>query len=74
MLKSVIITYFFLGGISDVGPVQILVNHFLHYIYSWMKEIRMVLMYYVTLGFWRNNNIILTNYNCMIDTSVKLDV
>ena len=51
MLESDTIIYFLLGGISDVGPVQMLSNHGLCFIHSWIKEIRMVLMQYIILDF-----------------------
>ena len=72
-LASVAITYFPPEVISDVGLVKLLANRRLCSIHSWMKEIRMVPMYYVTLDFLRNNDLILTRYKVKINitTSTK---
>ena len=61
-LANITISYFLPDRISDAGPLQMLVNCRLCSIYSWTKDIHMVPMYYVTLDFWRNSNIILTCY------------
>ena len=41
--------YFLPDGFSNYGPVQMLKNHHLHHIHSWMKDIRVVAMQYISL-------------------------
>ena len=73
MLISVTILYFLSGSRPNARPVQMLMNNFLRYIHSWMKEIGMVPIQCVTLEYWNNNNCILTHYtvNIYITYSTK---
>ena len=72
MLASVQITSLLLDGIYDVVPVEILANRCLRYIHFWMKYIRMVPMYYVTLEFLQNYNLILTRYKFKINITTSM--
>ena len=74
MLESFTINYFLPYVISDAGPVNILDIRRLRSIHSWMKEIHVVPIQYVTLEFWPNDNLILTLYKLkiVITTSIKI--
>ena len=51
VLKSVTISHFLRYDVSYAVLVQMLANHWLRYIHSWMKEMRMVPMQYVILEY-----------------------
>ena len=54
MLESFIIVNFFLGGVSDTGPVKILGYCFFYSLHSRMKVVRMIPCDYVPLEFGWN--------------------
>ena len=51
-----------LDGFSNAWSIQILENHCLRLIQSWMKEIRVVSFYYIFLEFIWNDYFILVRY------------
>ena len=49
VLEYVTFRYFLIDGSSNVRPVQMLVNHCLHSIQSWMKEIHVITFQNISL-------------------------
>ena len=65
-LESVTISYSFPDGIYTFWPLHMLKNHCFHSTHYWIKEIRMLPIQYVTLEYFRNNNLILARYKVKI--------
>ena len=64
-----------LDGLSNTWPVQMLENHCLRLIHSWIKEVFVVPFHYVVLEFLCNEYFILASYKLYIITaSVKLNI
>ena len=59
-LVSITIINLHLDGFSDSVPVQILTTHCFHSIHYWKKYIRITLILYINLDYWRNTTFILT--------------